>query len=160
MTVSKFLFAFSALSSIASADTTAVIRFDSGSYSDFYFGAPAVQVQGNIVRGEWVKIEYPAKRIENLVLGLVYGSWHCYGYGPSCSPRANSIETFYRFGYEGSFTKAQGEYIQIPQDAAKLEVYFFAPHVETEVGYYGTSEIRSNGAIYDSRGGQNYSFNF
>lgn len=140
----------------ARAETTARLNFSEGTY----YGEGDVQVEGTIVRGEWVEINYPAQRMNNLVLRRVYGSFHCYGYGPSCAPESGQIQTYYRFGWSGPFELAQGPFIQIPSYAQKLELYFYAPETLVHLSYRGESYVRATGEQYDSKGGYNYSFNF
>ena len=143
----------------AFADTTSNIKFEAGTG---YYGTPnpPVYVQGNIVRGQWVHIEYPNERMESFVLSKVYGSYHCYGYGPGCEPVVENVQKFYRFNSYSPFSLAQGDYIEIPKDAQKLEMYFFAPKTTTKLYFRGDTEVRDSGEQYDSQGGSNYQFNF
>ena len=144
------------LSSLASAATTAWIDFAVGSY----YSEGKIRVDGEIVRGEWVEIQYPKERMESTILGKIYGGFHCYGYGPSCDVEVEWVETYYRFGYEGEFAKARGPFIYIPHDAAKLEVYFKSPESKVHLRHNGNYELRYLGDEYDSRRGKNYSFYF
>jgi hypothetical protein len=119
-----------------------------------------VLFQGTIVRGEWIQVFYPKQRMESFVLARNYGSMHCYGYGPGCSPIVETVQTFYRFDSFSNFTVAQGQFIEIPQDAQKLELYFYSNDTKIKLGYQGIDQIVSTGPHYDSQDGKNYHFNF
>lgn len=150
------MFASLLLGSAAQAETTAVLTFESGStYSE-----GAVSVSGEIVRGEWVQLDYAKERMDNLVLQRVYGLFHCYGYGPGCEADAKEIQVYYRFANAEDFSLAQGDFINIPYDAEKLELFFYAPETEVTLTFRGNSETRQTGEQYDSQRGQNYNFYF
>ncbi len=137
------------------ADTTAVIHFDAT-----YGKATNAFVQGEIVRGEWIKVEYNQRRMERLIYNNVYGEYHCYGYGPSCAVETGKIGTYYRFDGQGKFYLAQGQHIYIPETASRLEIFFMAPNPQVTLYSSEHTETRRPGTQYDSNHGGNFHFFF